>query len=91
MSGLVSVDYDNTDLESVAGSEAYTHWLDGEFVPGREDWRFFTAHTLLSFLSSRRHNGSPDSWEAEWRANPMHHAHEAAAYLQQQYDMLRYH
>ena len=87
MSGLVSVDLNIANVESVAGSEAYTYWLDGEFVPGDQEWRFFIAHTNLTFLSSRHH----DEWGLDWWNKPMHHAYEAAVYLLQQYDMLRYH
>ena len=90
MSGLVSVDYNPVDVESVAGSEAYTHWLDGEFVPGDQEWRFFVAHTNLTFLSCHR-NDRPNEWEADGEASPMHQAYETAGYLQRQYDMLRYH
>lgn len=89
MSGLVSIDRSTTNLESVAGSEAYTYWLDGEYVPGDQDWRFFTAHTNLTFLRCLHRNGN--EWEADWGANPMNRADEAAVYLQLQYDMLRYH
>ena len=87
MSGLVSVDYNTTSVETVAGSEAYTHWLDGDFVSGDQDWRFFVAHTNLTFLSCR--HGTQYEWDG-W-VNPMNDADEAAAHLQQQYDMLNYH
>ena len=89
MSGLVSVDYNTQNLEAVAGSEAYTYWLEGDFVPGDQDWRFFMAHTNLTFLSCRHRNGN--EWGLDWMKNPMNYADEAAEYLQQQYDMLRYH
>ena len=87
MSGLVSIDRSTTEVESVAGSEAYTHWLDGDFVPGADKWRFFIAHTKLLFFICRHGN----HYEKEDWADPMMDAENLAAYLQCQYDRLEYH
>ena len=43
MSGLIGTERDHFRLEDVAASEAYTKWLDGEFAPDGQNWRFFTG------------------------------------------------
>ena len=91
MSGLVSMDVRASHLEIVAGSEAYTRWLDGYFVPDSKYWRFFTGLGEIGFFGNGAHAGedSPeDEWGCQGRFDPIAHAQEVAAFLQQEYDRL---
>ena len=82
MSGLVTMDRDTTETETVAGSEAYTKWLDGDFID--HNWRFFTASARLKFFG----NCHRDEWERMRDYHPVTHADLVAAFLQNEYNRL---
>lgn len=86
MSGLVGKDRNPTWVEEVAASEAYTLWLEGEFIPDGETWRFFTGLERLRFFNSDER----DSWKMESCEAPMDKPDRVAEFLQQQYDSLTY-
>ena len=86
MSGLVSRDRNHNHTEEVAGSEAYTYWLDGEFAPDGDNWRFFTGLAALRFFNSVQ----GDSWELQQSYHGMDYAEYVAEYLQEEYDSFRY-
>ena len=87
MTGLVGRQRNHTTTEEVAGSEAYTKWLDGDFVPDGQNWRFFTGLAELRFFNSDRGN----SWELKQSCHPMNYPDYVAEFLQEEYDSLRYH
>ncbi|KAL9135741.1 MAG: hypothetical protein Q9175_003065 [Cornicularia normoerica] len=84
MSGLVSMESAASLIETVAASEAYTKWLDGDFVPDYDNWRFFTGLATIRFFKS--HDG--DEWELEREFHPILHAAEMADTLDQEFDKL---
>ena len=86
MSGLIGTETSHHRIEEVAASEAYTKWLDGEFAPDGENWRFFTGLTELRFFKSDQ----GDSWEMAEKYHPMHDPEYVAAFLQEEYDSLRH-
>lgn len=81
MFGLVSLEINPTNVERTAGHEAYTNWLNGEFTPGENNWRFFTAQSKIRFFSSHL----CDEWEARGEFHPIQHAEEVAAFLEQEF------
>lgn len=87
MSGIVSMEYHSSTFERVAGDEAYTKWLEGEFTPDGNNWRFFTGHTKLRFFNSYRGG----EWESAGEFLPIQQAEEVAAFLQQEFDKLPLH
>ena len=87
MSGLISREQSPTDIEKVAADEAYGNWLEGDFVPGESNWRFFTGLASLRFYKG--HYG--DQYFSTVSLDPMRHPREVAAYLQDQFDKLRWH
>lgn len=84
VSGLVSKEYDPRNLERPAGDEAYTHWLQGDFTPDGDNWRFFTGMTKIRFFSSR----GTDGWVVGNEFHPIDQADEVAAFLQQEFNNL---
>lgn len=88
MSGLLSLERSAAYLETVAGDEAYTKWLDGYFVPDNQNWRFFTCLANMRIFNSN-HRG--DEWDLVGSFHPISHAQEVATLLQQEYNRLRYH
>ena len=86
MSGLVSLEVGPVGLERAAGDEAYTSWLNGDFAPDGDKWRFFIGHgkTIKFFRSDGK-----DGWVAaaeRFRLNQ--NVDEAAAFLQQEFDKI---
>lgn len=86
MSGLVSMEINATQIERVAADEAYTKWLDGDFVD--EKWRFFTGIKHIRLFESSPHG---DEWDLVENFDPIESAQEVAEFLQQEYDRLRFH
>ena len=84
MSGLVSRDRNHNHTEDIAASEAYTMWLESEFVQDGQNWRFFTALDALRFFNSQ----DGDSWDMKQKCNPMDRADAVAEFLLQQYDSI---
>lgn len=84
MSGLVSVEYDYSQLERVAGDEAYTNFTaqEFEFAPDGDDWRFFTGQTKIRFFGSHL----KEEWELKCDFRPVQQGEEVAAYLQEEFD-----
>ncbi|CAD6587166.1 MAG: hypothetical protein ASARMPRED_003014 [Alectoria sarmentosa] len=87
MSGLVSMERSATMIETVAADEAYSKWLDGDFVPDDRKWRFFTGLTQIRFFESPR----GDEWDLVDNFNLMLNAQGVAAFLQQEYNRLSFH
>ena len=86
MSGLIGTERDPVRIEDVAASEAYTKWLDGEFAPDGQNWRFFTGLVELRLFKSDQ----GDSWDMAQSCHPMHRPDYVAAFLQEEYDSLRH-
>ena len=86
MSGVLSMEVQTNYLHSIAADEAYTNWLEGYCVPDDGNWRFFTLTGVLSFFKGYRHDG----WAIDDYFEPMDSAQDLAAYLQREYDSLRY-
>ena len=86
MSGLISHRSDHSETEQVAADEAFTKWLDGDFVPDLQNWRFFTGLAELRLFKS--HEG--DSWKMTKRYRPMDYPDRVAEFLQEQYNSLRH-
>lgn len=85
MSGLISLEDNHSILERTAGWEAYTYWLDGEFAPNRDNWRFFTGHARkIKFFSSR----DRVEWAAEEAFLLVQDVEDVAIFLQQEFDKL---
>ncbi len=82
MSGLVTMEHDTSHTETVAGSEAYTKWLDGAFID--RNWRFFTASSRLRFFESY----NQDEWDQMREYHAITHPRNVADYLQDQYNGL---
>lgn len=87
MSGLISRERVPTSIETVAANEAYGSWLEEDFVPGDSDWRFFTG--LISLRFYKGHHG--DEYDVVETLSPMLYPREVAAYLQEEFDNLRWH
>lgn len=86
MSGLVGTDSKPTGVENVAASEAYTNWLDGDFAPDGQNWRFFTGLAQLRLFKSKQ----GDSWDTTHTLRAMDCPQYVADLLQEQYDGLRH-
>lgn len=84
MSGLITLQVDSPDLEQTAGDEAFTKFLEREFVRDDERWRFFTGTTRLKFYEC---NGNED-WELAESLTPIHNRMQVAEYLQWHYESL---
>ncbi|KAF6237724.1 hypothetical protein HO173_003925 [Letharia columbiana] len=97
MSGQVSLDPRPNELETYAGDDAYTKWLNGDFTvhdfkwhsfTGQDitiNWRFFTGQdTTINFFSS---DDSP-WYKPDAQFHPIQNAEQVAAYLQQKRDGL---
>ena len=87
LSGLVGTNRNHNNLEEIATSEAYTKWLDGDFIPDGQNWRFFTGLVELRFFNSAQGN----SWDLQQCYHPMLYPEYVAGFLQEQYDSLRHH
>ena len=85
MTGLVSVEPTALHCEQVAGDEAYTRSLSGDFVD--HHWRFFTALVQLRFCDGVGDEG----WERVEEFRPIDHAWVVAEYLQHEYYRLAPH
>ena len=82
MTGLISLERHFSLLEPIAADEAYTHWLDGDFVD--RNWRFFTGIDRVRFC-----RGSQDAeWEIVDEFWPMSNPDQVAEYLQEEYNRL---
>lgn len=81
MSGLVSLEANPANVERTAGHEAYTNWLNGEFTPADDIWRFFTGLSKIRFFSSHL----CDEWEARGVFHPIQQAEEVAAFLEKEF------
>ena len=86
MSGLVSNEKQYVHIEQVAGSEAYTKWLNGDFVPDDYNWRFFIGVGRIGFYNSR----NLDEWYCVNHSNPIDDVDSVAAHLQLEFDKLEY-
>ena len=86
MSGLVRKDRNHKRSEDVAAGEAYTHWLNGEFVPDGLNWRFFTCHDSLRLFNSEE----GDEFVLAHCFRPMESPLYVAQFLQEEYDSLSY-
>ena len=86
MTGLVRRDRNHHRTERVAADEAYSYYLDGEFVPDGDNWRFFTCHDSLRFFNSEER----DHWNLAHCFRPMERPFEVAQFLQEEYDCLRF-
>ena len=82
MSGLVSMERSHLMIEKIAADDAYSKWLDGDFVPDDRKWRFFTGLAEISFFKCHR----SDEWNLLHDYDPMLHAQDVAAFLQQEYN-----
>ena len=81
MTCVLSLDFNPTTVEEVAGHLAYVHWRDGYFVRDyHRAWRMFTALNDLRFFSSRHGN----EWDRTAIFDPIVHARDVAAYLQRE-------
>ena len=83
MSGLISMEGTIALLETIAGDEAYTNWLEGCVVPDDGHWRFFTGIADLRF-----YKGHHDDWDRVCTFHPILEEQEVTAYLQQEYNSL---
>lgn len=84
MSGLIALGSNSPDLEQTAGDEAFTKFLEREYVGDDERWRFFTGTTGLKFYEC---NGNED-WELAESLGPIQNQKQVAEYLQWQYESL---
>lgn len=87
MSGLVGAEKNHHYTAKVAGEEAYDKWHNGFFIPDEQKWRFFTGLAMIRFFSSC----GDKEWDRKGQLHPIDDAQYVAAYLQQEYDKLRYH
>ena len=86
MSGLVSNEKQYARIEQVACSEAYTKWLNGDFVADDCNWRFFIGVGRIGFYNSR----NLDEWDCVNHSNPIDDVDSVAAHLQLEFDKLEY-
>ena len=87
LSGLITLEISSNSLEGVAVDEAFTKFMEGDFVRDDERWRFFTGASQLKFFKC---NGNED-WELAESTYPIRDdAKYAAEYLQLQYSSLLY-
>ena len=84
MSGLITLENDSSDLEQAAGDEAFTKFLERDFVRDDERWRFFTGTSRLNFYEC---NGNED-WELAESLMPIRHLRHVAEYLQWHFESL---
>ena len=87
MSGLIRIDRNPARGEEIAGSEAFTHFENGEFSPDARDernWRFFTGHDSLRFFKSH----GRDSWDEIQKYDPVIDAKYVAEYFMEEYQEL---
>ena len=89
MWGLVGTETDHDVVKYAAGIDASNRYRDGFFVPDWLNWRFFTGLTEIRFFSAEEN--SNEGWECGGEFHPINDAQYVAAYLQQEFDKLRYH
>ena len=80
------MEYDTAAFENLAADEAYTKFMDGYYV--RDDdakWRFFTGTRRL-----RMYRGRGEEWGLKREFSPIADAAVVAAYLQREFDGLRF-
>lgn len=82
MFGLVSMEYNPRTLEKTTGDEAFTQWLNGDYIPDGENWRFFTCQSMILFFNSHH----DDDWECVSDFDPIDHVDQVAAFLQREAD-----
>ena len=88
MWGLVGTETDHDVVKYAAGIDASKRYRDGLFVPDWLSWRFFTGLTEIRFFSAEEN--SNEGWECGGEFHPINDAQYVAAYLQQEFDKLRY-
>ncbi len=87
MTCVLSLDYNPTLAEEVAGNLAYMHWSDGYFVrDNHQAWRMFTALKKIRFFSSRHGR----EWDQIATYSPIMDAGNVALYLQREFDRVRF-
>lgn len=88
MWGLIGTETDDDLAKCAAGIEASKQYRDGHFVPDWLSWRFFTCLTEIRFFSAEER--SNEGWECQGEFHLIDDAQRVAAYLQQEFDNLRY-
>lgn len=86
MLGIVTRENRHNRSTREASDEAFARWYARYFVPDGQNWRYFTALQDIRFSKSQNNQRG----ECMDSFNPIVDARYVAAYLQREYDSLRY-